>query len=284
MPDSPKIPPQHQDRMPAMEAPMEPAPDFAPRHPGTGKLAGKVALITGGDSGIGRAISVLFAREGAQLGIAYLDEHDDAAETKRLVEAEGSKAVAIPGDLGRKEQCVHAVEKTLEAFGRLDILINHAAQQYMDADFAELDEATLRRSFDSNVMSYVFCTQAALPHLPQGGSIICTSSVNAYKGNAALIAYSATRGASLAFARAMAQLLTPRGIRVNAVAPGPVWTPFIPGTFPAEKVEDFGSHVPMGRPGQPWEIATAYLFLASDDGSYYSGQCLHPNGGVIVNA
>jgi len=284
MTDAPKIPPQAQDRMPAKEHPMTPQPDFMPRHPGTGKLKGKVALVTGGDSGIGRAVAILFAREGANVGIAYLDEHDDANETRRLVESEGARAVLIPGDLGRKAQCEHAVQKTVEAFGGLSIVVSNAAQQYLDRGLDDLDEETLRRTFDSNVMGYFFVTQAALPHLGEGDIIIYTTSVNAYKGNGGLVAYSSTRGASLALARSMAKALTPQGIRVNAVAPGPIWTPFIPGSMPPDTVEDFGSQTPMGRAGQPWEVATSYLFLASDDGNYFSGQCLHPNGGTIVNA
>ncbi len=284
MDNGPKIPPQEQDRMPALEGPMTPQPDCMPRHPGTGKLKDKVALITGGDSGIGRAVAILFAREGANVAIAYLDEHEDASETKRLIEEEGGKALAIPGDLGRREQCHHAVEKTLDAFGQLDIVVNNAAQQWLDRGLEDIDEEFLRRLVDSNVMSYFFVTQAALPHLKEGASIIYTTSVNAFRGNAGLVAYSTTRGASLALSRSMAQALTPRGIRVNAVAPGPIWTPFIPGSIPAERVEDFGAGTAMGRPGQPWEVATSYLFLASDDGNYFSGQCLHPNGGTVVNA
>ena len=284
MPDAPTIPPQEQDSMPALEGPMTPQPDCMPCHPGVDKLKGKVALITGGDSGIGRAVSVLFAREGANVAIAYLNEHEDAEETKRLIEAEGAKALAIPGDLGRAEQCRHAVQKTLEAFGRLDIVVNNAAQQWLDRGLEDIDEEFLRRIVDSNVMSAFFVTQAALPHLHDGASIIYTTSVNAFKGNAGLVAYSTTRGATLALARSMANALTPRGIRVNAVAPGPIWTPFIPGSIPAENVGDFGTQTAMGRAGQPWEVATSYLFLASDDGSYFSGQCLHPNGGTVVNA
>jgi NAD(P)-dependent dehydrogenase (short-subunit alcohol dehydrogenase family) len=284
MDDGPKIPPQSQDSMPADEHKMDPAPDWKPRHPGVGKLDGKVALITGGDSGIGRAIAVLFAREGAKVGIAYLEENEDAEKTKELVEAEGSHAILIPGDLGIKENCEKAVEATVSEFGKIDILINNGAQQWIDKDFAELEEDKIRQMIGSNIMAYMFCTQAALPHLREGCSIINTSSVNAFKGNSSLITYSMTRGASLAFSRSMASVLAEKGIRVNSVAPGPIWTPFIPGTMPAEGVEDFGSQVPMGRPGQPWEVATAYLFLASSDGSYYTGQTLHPNGGMIVNA
>lgn len=284
MTDAPEIPPQSQDSMPAHEHEMEPAPDYAPRHPGTGKLEGKVALITGGDSGIGRAIAVLFAREGAKVALAYMHETEDATTTRDLVETEGGEALLLPGDLGRKAQAEEVVARTLQAFGRLDIVINNAAQQWRDTDLAEFDEDMLRRTFDSNVMAYFFVTQAALPHLAEGASIINTSSVNAFRGNPSLVAYSTTRGASLAFSRSMARQLVDRGIRVNAVAPGPIWTPFIPGTKPADEISDFGRDVPMGRPGQPWEVATAYLFLASSDGSYYTGQTLHPNGGVIVGA
>jgi len=280
--DAPHIPPQSQDRMPAHEHEMTPAPDYAPRFAGVGKLKGKVALVTGGDSGIGRAISVLFAREGAKVAIAYLEESRDAEETKRLVEAEGGSALLIEGDLGQKAHATKAVEDTIAEYGQLDILINNCAQQWLDEDFAAESEEHLRRTIDSNVMSYFFVTQAALPHLKKGAAIINTSSVNAFAGMGSLIAYSTTRGASLAFSRSLASQLTEKGIRVNSVAPGPIWTPFIPGTMPADAVEDFGSGTPMGRAGQPWEVATAYLFLASSDGSYFSGQCLHPNGGMIV--
>ncbi len=284
MAETMEIPAQSQDSMPADEHKMTPAPDYAPRHPGVGKLKDKVALITGGDSGIGRAVAALFAREGARVAIAYLDEDRDAEETKRIVEEEGSEALLIRGDLATKDVATAAVEQTVERFGKLDILVNNAAQQWMDSDFAATSEEELRRTVDSNIMSYFFATQAALPHLTDGASIINTSSINAFKGNAALIAYSTTKGANLAFSRSMSSALVEKGIRVNAVAPGPIWTPFIPGTMPADMVEGFGSQVPMGRAGQPWEVATAYLFLASSDGSYYTGQTLHPNGGAIVNA
>ena len=284
MEDAPHIPAQSQDDMPAHEHKMDPAPDYAPRFPGVGKLKDKVAFISGGDSGIGRAVAVLFAREGADVAIAYLDEGQDAEETKRLVEAEGRRALLIEGDLGRKDQADAAVAQTVEAFGKLDILINNCAQQWMDQDLTELDEETLRRTFDSNVMAYFFCTQAALPHLKEGAAIVNTSSVNAFAGMGALISYSSTRGASLAFSRSLASNLADKGIRVNSVAPGPIWTPFIPGTMPADKVEDFGSGTPMGRAGQPWEVATAFLFLASSDGNYFTGQTLHPNGGMVVGA
>lgn len=279
-----KIPAQSQDAMPAHEHKMDPAPDYAPRHPGVGKLKGKVAFISGGDSGIGRAVSVLFAREGAKIAIAYFDEDKDARETARLVEEEGSEALLLKGDLGEKAVAERSIAQTVETFGELDILINNAAMQWLDGELEDLSEQTLRRTFDSNVMSYFFCTQAALPHLKDGAAIVNTTSVNAFAGNAELISYSSTRGASLAFSRSLAQKLIKKGIRVNSVAPGPIWTPFIPGTMPADKVEGFGKKMPMGRPGQPWEVATAYLFLCSSDGSYFNGQTLHPNGGAIVGA
>ncbi len=274
-----------QERMPAHEHEMDPKPDYTPRFPGVGKLKDKVALVTGGDSGIGRAVAVLFAREGAKVAIAYLDEHQDAEEAKRLVEEEGSEAILIPGDLGQKDHATAAVEKTVERFGGIDILINNAALQYIDVPIEEeLDEAQLRKVMDSNVLSYFFTTQAALKHMGEGATIVNTTSVNAFKGNDTLVSYSTTRGASLAFTRSMASALADRGIRVNAVAPGPVWTPFIPGSMPPEMVEGFGEGTPLGRAGQPWEIATSFLFLASSDGAYFTGQTLHPNGGKIVGA
>ena len=279
-----KIPAQSQDDMPAHEHKMTPAPDYTPRFPGVGKLKDKVAIITGGDSGIGRAVAVLFAREGAKVAIAYFDEDTDAEDTKRLVEDEGGEALLFKGDLADKAHATKVVEDTVKHFGKLDILINNAAMQWLDEDLTDLSEERLRRTFDSNVMSYFFCTQAALPHLKPGAAIVNTTSVNAFAGHKALISYSTTRGASLALSRSLAMNLIEKGIRVNSVAPGPIWTPFIPGTMPAEEVEDFGSQVPMGRPGQPWEVATAFLFLCSEDGNYYNGQTLHPNGGMIVGA
>ncbi|WP_299681472.1 SDR family oxidoreductase [uncultured Roseobacter sp.] len=284
MNDIPKIPPQSQDSMPAHEHDMTPAPDWEPRYPGVGKLDGQVAFISGGDSGIGRAISALFAREGAKIAIAYLNEDGDAEKTAEIVRNEGSEAILIKGDLAEKEHAEAAIQRTVDTFGKLDVLINNAAQQWLDEDFVNLDADKIDRMMKSNVTAYLYCTQAALPHLNEGASIINTSSVNAFAGLGSLVTYSTTRGASLAFTRSMSGNLVEKGIRVNAVAPGPIWTPFIPGTMPAEQVEDFGSGVPMGRAGQPWEVATAYLFLASSDGSYYTGQTLHPNGGAIVGA
>ena len=282
MPEQPDIPAQSQASMPADEHRMDPAPDCTPRYPGAGKLAGKVALVTGGDSGIGRAVSVLFAREGAKVGIAYLDEHEDAEETRRLVEAEGSEALLLPGNLERRAHARSVVGKTVERFGRLDTLVNNAAKQWAREDLREITEAQLRETFDANVMAVFFVTQAALDHLAEGATIVNTSSVNAFRGNASLVDYSATRGATLAFSRSLALQLMERGIRVNTVAPGPIWTPFIPGGMSPKKVEDFGTQSPMGRAGQPWEVAPCFLFLACEDSSYISGQTLHPNGGDVV--
>jgi len=284
MPHAPDIPAQHQDAMPADEHRMDPAPDYEPRFPGVGKLQGKVALITGGDSGIGRAVSVLFAREGARIGIVYLREDRDAETTRQLVEREGSEALLIKGDIGEKGFATKAVASTVEAVGGLDIRVNNAAQQYFSDDLTEIDEQQIRRTFDSNVMGYFFMTQAALEHLSEGDAIINTASVNAFKGNPVLVDYSSTRGAITAFSRSMALQLLDRGIRVNCVAPGPIWTPFIPGSMPPDKVEGFGANAPMGRAGQPWEVATSYLFLATQESNYFTGQTLHPNGGKIVGS
>ncbi|AHM05099.1 oxidoreductase [Roseibacterium elongatum DSM 19469] len=278
------IPGQSQTTMPADEHKMHPAPDYTPRHRGVGKLKGKRAIITGGDSGIGRAVAVLFAREGADIGIIYLQEDQDAQDTLRLIENEGTQGHAVRADIGDRTQAFDAVNHLADKLGGIDILVNNAAQQWLEMDLHAITEDHLRRSFDSNVMGYFFCTQAAIDHIPEGGSIVNTASVNAFKGNGKLISYSSTRGAITAFSRSIATQLVEDGIRVNCVAPGPIWTPFIPGTMPAEMVEGFGEHVPMGRPGQPWEVATSYLFLASDDGAYFTGQTLHPNGGVIVGS
>ena len=281
---TPHIPAQHQDAMPADEHRMDPAPDWTPRYPGSSRLKGKVALITGGDSGIGRAVAALFAREGAQVGIIYLSEDRDAKDTKKIVEDEGGSCHLVRADIGSRDAAFDAVNEIVQHFGKLDIVINNAAQQYFETDLRDITEDQLRRTFDSNVMGYFFVTQAALDHLPDGSAIVNTASVNAFKGNAKLVDYSATRGAITAFSRSIASQLLDRKIRVNCVAPGPIWTPFIPGTVPAEMVEDFGQMAPMGRAGQPWEVATSYLFLACEDGSYFTGQTLHPNGGMIVGS
>jgi len=254
-----------------------------PQYQGSGKLKNKVALIIGGDSGIGRAVAIAFAKEGADVAIAYLNEHDDAKETKHLVEAQGRKAVTISGDVGDKTFCQHAIQQTIDEFGKLDILVNNAAEQHPQKSIEDISKEQLERTFRTNIFSMFFLTKAALKHLQEGASIINTTSVTAYKGSPELLDYSSTKGAIVAFTRSLSQSLVEKGIRVNAVAPGPIWTPLIPATFPEDKVANFGKQVPMQRPGQPEEIAPSYVFLASDDASYITGQVLHPNGGVVVN-
>lgn len=264
---------------------MTPAPDFTPRFPGVGKLRGRVALITGGDSGIGRAVALAMAREGARIAFAYLDEHGDASDTARLIEEEeGSACLSVAGDIGEEAFCRTVVERTIERFGRLDILVNNAAEQHEVDDLTELDAEQLERTFRTNVFSYVFMTKAALPHLGEGAAIINTTSITAYRGHPTLIDYSATRGAIVTFTRTMSRALVDRGIRVNAVAPGPIWTPLIPASFDAQKVAQHGASAPMGRAGQPNEVAPCYVFLASADASYMTGQVLHPNGGSMVDS
>lgn len=277
-------PAQEQSRQPGRESEMTPQPKSEDqKHHGTGKLNRKVALITGGDSGIGRAVAISFAREGADIAIAYLEEHNDAEETQRLVEQEGRRCVRIPGDVGYHEHCLHAVDSVLRELGRLDILVNNAAQQQPQDSLDKITPTQLERTFRTNIFSYFFMAQAALPHLSEGASIINTTSVTAYKGSSHLLDYASTKGAIVAFTRSLSLALAEQKIRVNAVAPGPIWTPLIPSTFPPERVATFGSDVPLKRAGQPEEVAPSYVFLASDDASYITGQVLHPNGGTIVN-
>lgn len=277
-------PPQQQAERPGREHKMKPPPQAeSPEYRGSGKLGGKVAIITGGDSGIGRAVAIAFAKEGADVVIAYLNEHKDAEETSRLVEAEGRRCETIPGDIGEPRQCKLVVERTLGAFGRIDILVNNAAEQHPQDDLAKISPQQLERTFRTNIFSFFYLTQAALPHLKEGSTIINTSSVTAYRGSPQLLDYSSTKGAIVSFTRSLAHALVEKKIRVNGVAPGPIWTPLIPSTFPGAKVETFGSDVPMGRSGQPSEVAPCYVFLASNDSSYLTGQVLHPNGGEIVN-
>lgn len=277
-------PPQQQDRQSGLESEMTPKPKSEDqKHHGRGKLHQKVVLITGGDSGIGRAVAIAFAREGADLAVAYLDEHKDAEETQRLVEQEGRRCVLIPGDVGDYEHCRQAVDISLRELGRLDILINNAAQQQPQDSLEKITPAQLERTFRTNIFSYFFMAQAALPHLGEGSSIINTTSVTAYKGSPQLLDYSSTKGAIVSFTRSLSMALAEKKIRVNAVAPGPIWTPLIPSTFPADKVATFGSDVPLKRAGQPEEVAPSYVFLASEDASYMTGQILHPNGGTVVN-
>ncbi|MBD0305769.1 MAG: SDR family oxidoreductase [Nitrospiraceae bacterium] len=277
-------PPQQQDRQPGLESEMTPRPKAEdPRHRGSGRLERKVALITGGDSGIGRAIAIAFAREGADVAIVYLNEHTDAEETKRLVEKEGRRCLAIAGDVGNEQFCRESVERTVSEFRRLDVLINNAAEQHPQDSIEKISSEQLERTFRTNIFSFFYMTKAALPHLKQGSAIINSTSVTAYKGSPQLLDYASTKGAIVAFTRSLSQALAEQGIRVNAVAPGPIWTPLIPSTFPEEKVETFGSDVPLKRAGQPEEVAPSYVFLASDDSSYMLGQVLHPNGGTVVN-
>jgi NAD(P)-dependent dehydrogenase (short-subunit alcohol dehydrogenase family) len=277
-------PPQQQQRQPGREHRMDPPPDYQPRYPGSGRLDGKVALITGGDSGIGRAVAVAMAREGANVAIVYLEEDADADETLSAVEEEGGEAIKIAGDIGDEAFCRAAVKETVERFGRLDILVNNAAEQHEVDDFRELSAEQLERTFRTNVFGYFYMTKAALEHIGSGGSIINTTSITAYQGYPSMVDYSATRGAIVAFTRSMAGALAEKGIRVNAVAPGPIWTPLIPASFDAEKVAKHGKSAPMKRAGQPNEVASCYVFLACEDASYMSGQVLHPNGGNIVGS
>ena len=282
MSEQSEIPAQSQDDHPGHEHEMTPEPDHAPRYPGVGKLKGEVALITGGDSGIGRAVARLYAREGANVAIVYYDEHEDAEKTRRLVEEEGAECLLIAGDQAEAGFCREAVERTVDRFGRLDILVNNAAVQQSYESLTDIPDDWLERTVRVNSLGYLYMTKAALPQLKEGARIICTTSINAFRGNASLIDYSTTKGANLAFMRSMAANLVEKGIRVNAVAPGPVWTPFIPSGMEAEDVEGFGESAPMGRAGQPSELAPAYLFLACEDSSYITGQTIHVNGGMIV--
>jgi len=278
------LPPQVQDQQPGHETEMNPRPDYEPRYPGSGRLKGKVALITGGDSGIGRATAVLFAREGADLGILYLNEGEDAQETKRLIEREGRSCVTIAGDVGDPDFCRSAVDQVIQRFGKLDVLVNNAAEQHPKKDIGEIAPDQIERTFRTNIFGYFYMVQAAMPHLRKGSAIINTTSVTAYRGSSDLLDYSATKGAIVAFTRSLAQKLASKGIRVNGVAPGPIWTPLIPSTFPVEKVKQFGANTPMERPGQPNEVAPSFLFLACEDSSYITGSVLHPNGGDPTEA
>jgi NAD(P)-dependent dehydrogenase (short-subunit alcohol dehydrogenase family) len=278
-----EFPAQSQPR-PGSTEDMHPRPrDAMEGYVGSGKLAGKVALVTGGDSGIGRAVAVGFAKEGADVAIAYLSEHEDAERTAQLVRAEGRRAVKIAGDLSVEAGCVQAVERTVRELGKLDVLVNNIAYQAPTESLEEITTEQLETTFRTNIFSYFWVTRAALAHLGEGSSIINTSSINGLRGNKSLVDYSATKGAVNAFTYAMAQQLVERGIRVNAVAPGPVWTPLIPSTFPEEKVEQFGADQPMGRAAQPDEVAPSYIFFASDALSgYYSGEVLAPVGGETM--
>jgi NAD(P)-dependent dehydrogenase (short-subunit alcohol dehydrogenase family) len=278
------LPPQTQDQQPGIESEMTPRPEFEDRqYQGSGKLRNKVALITGGDSGIGRSVAVYFAKEGADVAISYLNEHGDAEETRRQVEQEGRRCILIAGDIGDEQFCQQAVQRTVDELGKLDILVNNAAEQHPQESIEDISSEQLERTFRTNIFSMFYLTKAALKHLKEGSTIINTTSVTAYKGSPSLLDYSSTKGAIVAFTRSLSQSLAEKGIRVNGVAPGPIWTPLIPATFDEEAVASFGADVPLKRPGQPDEVAPCYVFLASDDSSYMLGQVLHPNGGEVVN-
>ena len=277
-------PAQKQSRQPGRESEMRPRPDYEPKYRGCGKLKDKVALITGGDSGIGRAVAVAMAREGAKIAIVYLEEHKDADETAAAVEQEGGRAIKIAGDVADEHLCSEAVETAIKEFGRLDILVNNAAEQHETDDFREIDSRQIERTFRTNVFSFFFMTKHALRHMKKGASIINTTSITAYQGHKTLLDYSATKGAIVAFTRSLSEALIEDGIRVNAVAPGPIWTPLIPASFEPDHVAKHGSSIPMKRAGQPNEVAPCYVFLASEDASYMSGQVLHPNGGNVVGS
>lgn len=275
---------QQQAKQPGMEYQMDPAPVIIRKnYRGSGKLEGKIALITGGDSGIGRSVAVHFAREGSDVAIVYLSEDQDAHATKDMVEAEGKSCLLIKGDIRDEVFCKNAVGDTIREFGQLNILVNNAAEQHPKEDITGISKSQLMDTFATNIYSFFFFTQAALPHLKEGDCIINTTSITAYHGSPGLLDYSSTKGAITSFTRSLSGNLIDQGIRVNAVAPGPIWTPLIPSTFDEEKVAQFGKDTPFKRPGQPCEVAPCYVFLASEDASYISGQILHPNGGQVVN-
>jgi NAD(P)-dependent dehydrogenase (short-subunit alcohol dehydrogenase family) len=275
----------HEDQLPGHESRLEPKPHWEPRYRGSDRLKDKVALITGADSGIGRAVAALFAREGADIAILYLCEDDDAARTKEIVEKEGRKAIVIPGDIGDKSFCERAVQETIDQLGKLDILVNNAGEQHYDEDIRAITEEQLKRTFQTNIFGMFYLTQAALAHLKPGSAIINCTSETMYKGAPALLDYSATKGAITAFTRSLAKNLVGKGIRVNGVAPGPIWTPLNPsGGQPPEKIPEFGKDTPMGRPGQPNEVAPSFLFLACEDSSYMTGQVMHPDGGNTTSS
>jgi NAD(P)-dependent dehydrogenase (short-subunit alcohol dehydrogenase family) len=278
------IPPQEQDHQPGTESEMTPPPEFEPFFAGSGRLQGKVAVITGGDSGIGRAAAVLFAREGAKVAILYKDEHGDADATIDMIGADDGDAMKIALDIGDKAAVEAAIKAVIDRFGRINILVNNAAEQHVQEKVEDISEEQLERTFRTNIFGQFFAVQAVLGQMQRDDSIINITSVTAFRGQKQLVDYASTKGAILAFTRTLSAKLAERGIRVNAVAPGPIWTPLIPASFPADKVGSFGQDTPLGRPGQPNEVAPAILFLACRDSSYITGQTLHPNGGELVGS
>jgi NAD(P)-dependent dehydrogenase (short-subunit alcohol dehydrogenase family) len=278
------FPPQHQNRQPGIETEMNPRPiSVDSNYKGSGKLANKTAIITGGDSGIGRSVAIYFAKEGANIAISYLDEHEDAEQTKQMVEAEGRECLLFAGDIGSEDFCKEIVNKTIAQFEKVDILVNNAAEQHPQQSLLDITTAQLEKTFRTNIFSYFYMAKMVLPHLKPGAAIINTASITAYAGHEQLLDYASTKGAIVSFTRSLAKSLASKGIRVNGVAPGPIWTPLIPSTFSEDQVSTFGADTPMGRAGQPYELAPSYVYLASDDSSYVSGQILHVNGGKIVN-
>jgi len=277
------FPAQHQEEQPGKESEMNPTPEYIrPSYKGSGRLEGKVALITGGDSGIGRSAAIHFAKEGAHVAIAYFEEgeQEDAEKTAEIIQEQGCSCLLLPGDLKEPAFCQEIVDRTIEKFGSLDILVNNAAMQFPQKEFTDIDDDQLELTFETNIYPYFRVTRAALPHLKKGASIINTASITAYEGNPQLVDYSSTKGAIVSFTRALAAQLASKEIRVNGVAPGPIWTPLIPASFDEEKVSVFGGDTPMGRAGQPSELGPAYVYLASEESSYMTGQMLHINGGT----
>lgn len=281
---APYVDPIAEDGGPGHESALDRKPEWQPHFPGSGRLKDKIALITGGDSGIGRATAVLFAREGAHVAIAYLNEDDDAQKTRELCEAEGAEVLLSPGDLGDSAHAERVVKAVIDKWGRLDVLVNNAGEQHPDDEIEKITDEQLQRTFQTNIFAMFYLVEAARPHLESGASIVNCTSVTMYEGSGGLLDYSATKGAITAFTRSLSENLVGDGIRVNAVAPGPIWTPLNPcGGAPKDKIEHFGENTPMGRPGEPNEVAPCFLFLACDDSSYMSGQVLHPNGGIVVS-